>query len=250
MADADPPVTKKIPRYMQVAAELRQAILAGQFAKGKPFPTETALCREYDVSRFTVREALKRLQLEGLIARRRGSGTTVQPAAARGGALHQPLSNVGELLQYARDSEVTYEERKCGDLPDEIAEQIGEDTKGSWRCFQGVRRQTADAPPIAVTDAYFHESLGEAVDELDLAAGTLFSQIEQLAGVTIGRVTQDIQAIAADSENAASLEVKRGSPILRIVRCYLDPAGKVYEISVSHHPGDRFAYAMHIDLDS
>ena len=39
-------------------------------------------------------------------------------------------------------------------------------------------------------------------------------------------------------------------PVLRIVRCYLDPKGHVYEISVSHHPGDRFAYAMHIDLDS
>jgi DNA-binding GntR family transcriptional regulator len=239
-----------MPRYMQVAGELREAIVAGKFANGKPFPTETALCREYDVSRFTVREALKRLQTEGLIARKRGSGTTVQPAAARGGALHQPLSNVGELLQYARDSEVVYEERNADELPSEIAEQIDESTDGKWRKFRGTRRQTPDSPPIAVTDAYFHESLGGAVDELDLAAGTLFSQIERLAGVTIGRVTQDIQAIAADPATAKALEIKKNVPILRIIRCYLDPAGKVYEISVSHHPGDRFAYAMHIDLDS
>lgn len=250
LANAAAPLKKKMPRYMQVAGELREAILGGLYENGEPFPTETALCREYDVSRFTVREALKRLQVEGLIARRRGSGTTVQPAAARGGALHQPLSNVGELLQYARDSEVVYEETANGALPRQIAEQIGEDTKGSWRSFRGTRRQTASSPPIAVTDAYFHESLGGAVDALDLAAGTLFSQIEQLAGVTIGRVTQDIQAIAADVENAQALRVDKGSPVLRIVRCYLDPAGKVYEISVSHHPGDRFAYAMHIDLDS
>lgn len=249
MADAAAPLTRSMPRYMQVAGELRQAILDGKFADGQPFPTETALCGEYGVSRFTVREALKRLQVEGLIARRRGSGTTVQPAAARGGALHQPLSNVGELLQYARNSEVIYSEQKTGALPAKIAEQIGENTKGKWRSYRGVRRQTAEAPPIAVTDAYFHERLGEAVDKLDLAAGTLFSQIEQLAGVTIGRVTQDIQAIAADARTAAELEIKKGSPVLRIIRCYLDPAGEVYEISVSHHPGDRFAYAMHIDLD-
>ena len=235
---------------MQVAGELRQAILAGQYAEGKPFPTETALCREFDVSRFTVREALKRLQSEGLIARKRGSGTTVQPAAARGGALHQPLSNVGELLQYAQGSEVVYAEQDCGKLPAKIAEQIAERTEGRWRCFRGVRRQSADAPPIAVTDAYFHQRLGDTVDKLDLGAGTLFSQIEQLAGVTIGRVTQDIQAIAADAQTAKELEVKKGTPVLRIVRCYLDPAGEVYEISVSHHPGERFAYAMHIDLDN
>lgn len=235
---------------MQVAGELREAILADRYADGKQFPTETALCRQYDVSRFTVREALKRLQAEGLIARKRGSGTIVQPAAARGGALHQPLSNVGELLQYARDSEVTYAEQACGNLPKTVAEQIGEDTAGSWRCFRGVRRQAENAPPIAVTDAYFHERLGDTVDKLDLAAGTLFSQIEQLAGVTIGRVTQDIQAIAADALTAKELEIDKGDPVLRIIRCYLDPESSVYEISVSHHPGDRFAYAMHIDLDS
>ena len=76
----------RTPRYLQLAGELRDAILTGAFADGKPFPTETALCTKYDVSRFTVREALRRLEVEGLIERRRGSGTTVQPAAARGGA--------------------------------------------------------------------------------------------------------------------------------------------------------------------
>ncbi len=250
MADVAVPSKSKTPRYMQVAGELREAILAGRYADGQQFPTETALCRQYDVSRFTIREALKRLQLEGLIARKRGSGTVVQPASARGGALHQPLSNVGELLQYARGSEVSYAEVNCGNLPKNVAEQIGEDTHGNWRCFRGIRRQTAGAPPIAVTDAYFHEVLSDAVDRLDLEAGTLFSQIERLAGVTIGRVTQDIQAISADTQTAKDLKIKKGDAVLRIVRCYLDPAGKVYEISVSHHPGDRFAYAMHIDLDN
>lgn len=250
MADAPAPSKEKMPRYLQVAAKLREAIVAGAFADGQPFPTETALCREYDVSRFTVREALKRLQTEGLIARKRGSGTTVQPAAARGGALHQPLSNIGELLQYARTSEVVYEERDRGPLQEVVAEHIGEDTKGIWRRFRGVRRQSVDTAPIAVTDVYFHERLGDVVDELDLAAGTLFSQIERIAGVTIGRVTQDIQAITADARVSGFLENDEGDPVLRIIRCYLDPKGQVYEISVSHHPGDRFAYAMHIDLDS
>ncbi|MEE4200244.1 GntR family transcriptional regulator [Erythrobacter sp.] len=239
---------KRTPRYLQLAQELRAAILAGEFA-GRSFPTETALCERFDVSRFTVREALRRLESEGLIARRRGSGTTVQPAAAHGGALHQPLSNVGELLQYARDSEVTYVEAGTGPLPAAVAEQMSVPIKGSWSRFRGIRRVSGEALPIATTDAYFHERLEEAVEQMDLSAGTLFSQIEKLAGIKVGMVTQDIQAIIADPAMASDLVIDEGSPVLRILRCYFDGKGDVFEISVSHHPGDRFAYAMHIDVD-
>ncbi|MFN4020778.1 MAG: GntR family transcriptional regulator [Erythrobacter sp.] len=247
-ADAAKP--QRIPRYLQLAGELREAIMNGDFASDRQFPTETVLCRQYDVSRYTIREALRRLEAEGLIQRRRGSGTTVQPAAARGGALHQPLSNVGELLQYAQGSAVVYDVQGRGPLPDEIAVQLAEPTRGTWTAFRGVRRHAGDAPPIAATDAYFHEMLGEAIAALDLKAGTLFSQIEQLTGVKIGKVTQDIQAIAADPRIADELEVEEGSPVLRILRCYFDPKGQIFEISVSHHPGDRFAYAMHIDVEA
>jgi DNA-binding GntR family transcriptional regulator len=239
---------KRTPRYLQMAQELRRAILAGEFA-GRSFPTETMLCARYDVSRFTVREALRRLESEGLIARRRGSGTTVQPAAAHGGALHQPLSNVGELLQYARDSEVVYMPAATGPLPGEVAEQISTPTDGRWTAFRGIRKASGEALPIAATDAYFHERLGSAIGELDLAAGTLFSQVEKLAGIKVGKVTQDIQAIIADAGTAEDLVIEEGSPVLRILRCYFDEAGDLFEISVSHHPGDRFAYAMHIDVD-
>ena len=241
----------RTPRYLQLAGDLRKAILAGDFTNGKTFPTETALCAKHDVSRFTVREALRRLEVEGLIERRRGSGTTVQPAAAIGGALHQPLSNVGELLQYARGSEVVYAAQGDGSapLPEEVAEQIAKSTKGKWSRFTGVRHRAGDELPLAVTDAYFHENLQDAVEQLDLGAGTLFSQIEALAGVKVSKVTQDIQAIAADAEKADILKIEEGSPTLRILRCYFDAKGRVFEISVSHHPGDRFAYAMHIDVD-
>jgi len=249
-AKAGPKGGARTPRYLQLAAELREAVLSGEFADGKPFPTETALCTRYDVSRFTVREALRKLEVEGLIERRRGSGTTVQPAAARGGALHQPLSNVGEILQYARGSEVTYVAQDTGVLPNEIAEQIGPSTKGEWIRFRGVRLLEGETLPLAVTYAYFHETLSEAVEQIDLSAGTLFSQIEAVAGVKLGKITQDIQALPADAKMADALKIDEGAPILRILRCYSNSKGQVFEISVSHHAGDRFAYSMHIDVDA
>jgi DNA-binding GntR family transcriptional regulator len=62
-------------------------------------------------------------------------------------------------------------------------------------------------------------------------------------------VTQDIQAVAATNEVAAALGVPRRSPCLLILRCYRNAAGEILEISANHHPGDRFAYAMHIEVE-
>jgi len=238
------------PRYQQVADDLRAAITRGDFPAPDAFPTETELCARYSVSRFTVREALRALQTEGLISRRRGSGTIIQPAAARGGALHQPMSNVGELLQYARDTRIDFSRKPDAAVPRKIAEQLPSPPEGRWTHFSGCRVSPSERAPIALTDAYIHPDLAAEAAQVDLNGATIFRQIEQLAGIRIATVTQDIQAVPATAQIAEQLQIARRSPCLRILRCYVDTTGRLFEISASHHPGDRFAYAMHIDVET
>lgn len=238
------------PRYLQVADDLRARVLSGELTEGDKFPTEVSLCDTYKVSRFTVREALRRLEADNLIARRRGSGTTISPAGARGGTLHQPLSNVGEILQYARDTQITYDTLGLRPLPRLIAGKIdGGAPTGPWVLLRGVRR-SADGKPIAATDAFIHGSLAGHVARLDPARYTLFRQLAEFADLRIGKVTQDIEAVAASQVIADALEVPRRSPCLRILRGYRDASGNLFEVSASHHPGNRFAYSMHIDVES
>ena len=243
------PAIDRQPRYAQLAADLRARVLSGELTAGAAFPTEAALCGRYGVSRFTVREALRVLQADGLIARRRGSGTTISPAAARGGTLHQPLSNVGEILQYARGSRVEYAHEGLVALPRAIAERIeGGAPPGRWVRLSGVRR-SEDGVPIALTRAYVHGTLAEHTERLDPARYTLFRQLTELAGLSIDRITQDIEAVAASKTVAAALDIPRRSPCLLILRGYRDTDGRLFEVSESHHPGNRFAYSMHIDVE-
>ena len=238
----------RTPRYKELTEELRAEILAGEYSEDS-FPTESDLCKRYGVSRFTVREALRALQSEGLIARKRGSGTIIQPAVARGGALHQPLSNVGEIQQYARDTQAKFERMGEAPLPKVIAEQAGIVAGGRWTRFKGLRTSGGSSQPIATTEAYVHESLAEAAKKVAPGEETIFRQLERLAGIRISVVTQDIQAVAASSEVAKRLGVPKRSPCLLVVRCYKDAEGNILEISANHHPGDRFAYSMHIEVD-
>lgn len=234
------------PRYQELAERLRAMILRGG-SDPSQLPTESELCKRYGLSRFTVREALRALQAEGLIHRRRGSGTYVQPAAARGGALHQPLSNLDEILQYARDSNFDFAARGLAPLPRALALQVGAAPGVRWFHFRGLRFRAGRAKPIALTDAYVHPELCAAARRVQPGGPAIFRQLERLGGIKVARVTQDIQAVAATQVVARSLRVARGTPCLRILRCYLDARGRIIELSSSHHPGDRFVYSMHIE---
>ena len=57
---------------------LRQAIEQGKFGPGSQLPTEAELCQMLGVSRTVVREALRVLEEDGLVARRHGVGTFVR----------------------------------------------------------------------------------------------------------------------------------------------------------------------------
>ena len=89
------------PVYLQVAEQIRDAILAGQLAPGASLPTERELSSQFGVSRTTVREALRILQQQGLISgggRTRTQRTTVSTEPPHG-ALREAFQNLVQLRQ-------------------------------------------------------------------------------------------------------------------------------------------------------
>lgn len=231
-----------------MAAELREGILRGDYRDHKKFLTESVLCERYGVSRYTVREALRSLQLEGLIERTRGSGTRIQPATARGGSLYQ-LSSIAEILQYARDTKFAFTPMGTTALPKAIAAHVGVPSNERWFHFRGLRTRPGQAEPIALTDAYIRPGFANLVDKITPNGAAIFRQIERLARVKVTHVTQDIKAIAASAAIASELKIPRRSSCLHILRCYVDSEDQLLEISSSYHPGERFVYSMRIDLD-
>lgn len=71
--------------YQQIAQQLRQLMLAGEFAPGSRLPAERELASQLGVSRPSVREALIALEVEGWVEVRTGSGVYVIERGARSG---------------------------------------------------------------------------------------------------------------------------------------------------------------------
>jgi len=64
---------------------LRRAILSGEVTPGSRLPPERELAEQLGVNRMTLRSALARLALEGLLSARQGSGHTVKDFKQSGG---------------------------------------------------------------------------------------------------------------------------------------------------------------------
>ena len=79
--DADP-----VPRYRQIAEQIRRDVGAGQYQPGQRLPSEGALARTFGVSRGTLRQALGALGRDGLTRTIPGHGTFIQVGAPAGGA--------------------------------------------------------------------------------------------------------------------------------------------------------------------
>src|SRR5262249_58216890 len=80
------------PLYLQIARSLRAEIVSGIFPLGSQLPTQEELCARFNVSRFTVREALRKLRDDNLVSSRQGAGRIVAPPRTDSAYAHDVMS--------------------------------------------------------------------------------------------------------------------------------------------------------------
>lgn len=87
ITDPNPDRDKPIVKHRSIFEALRKQIAAGKFANGKRLPSEAELSKRFGVSRPTAARALRDLQNLGIIRRRVGSGSFLNPVSAGEGLL-------------------------------------------------------------------------------------------------------------------------------------------------------------------
>ena len=239
---------QRVPRYIEVAQQLAAAISGERYAVGAKLPTEAVLCQEFRISRYTAREALRQLRESGLISRRRGAGTTVE-AALPSRMFQQSLASMDDITQYAKDTRLRIERRTTivpqGTIADLLITRGGD----PWVKLSAVRERPGDAHWVCLTTVYLSPLVAHVADALPTITGPIHALIEASAGLTIARVEQSVHATALTATQARKLHAAAGAPALRIVRRYIDRAGRTVEVSESIHPGDRYAYTMTLQRD-
>jgi DNA-binding GntR family transcriptional regulator len=229
------------PRYLELAALLRRQVAKGRYGVGDQLPTEHQLCADYEVSRHTARAALQVLEDQGLIERRPGRGTSVI-STGEAAAFTQPLGGLDDLLQYAHEAKLAMTDWSRTALNQADASRLGAATGSKWLRIEGVRRIGARA--IAATTIFVSEEIGAKPADLNHPDRAVTEHIESRFGVSVATIGQNISAGSLSKKDALLLSEKPGGPVLRTVRRYYDAAGRLFVISDSRHPADRFSYEM------
>ena len=234
---------ESLPLYKTLANALAQRIHNGDWAVGSNLPSETALCSSFEASRHTLRHALQTLESDGLVLRRQGAPTQVI-SRQKVRRFTQSFNSPIDILSYPRN---TYRENiveEFIELDKPLSEMIGGAVGSSWYHIGGIRKQRDTEQVIAWTDIYILPQFALLTSEPEHSQVMVFEQIEKKYGTRIDRAEVDVYAVGAPTHIAIKLQLKPHDPCLVIVRRYFDDQDKLFEITFTYHPENKYTYKM------
>ena len=226
-----------VPLYHQLVQQLEAAISRGDVAKGDFLQNELDLAELWRVSRPTVRRAIQELVDAGVLVRRRGIGTQVVNAQLRRPvrltSLYDDLNATGR----APKTKVVTLERVGADK--DTTKAMGLQRGDEVVYLERVR--SAGKTKLAILRNYLIVAAAGALTADQLERSGLY-ELLRANGVRPRIATQVIGAKAASPEEAKTLEIAAGAPLLTMRRVMQDDTGRTVELGM--HAYDAANYSV------
>ena len=220
----------------QSEARERVLDLIEQLSVGEAIPSERLLSADLGMSRLTVRAALDDLVREGLLVRRRGSGTFVS----------EP-----KIAQELTMTSFTEEMRRRGMTPSSRTIDLRVAPAGahlgrllhvspSEPVVIVTRLRLADRETMAIETLHVRESLIPGVSAADLERQSFYELLDERYGIVIVGGKQSIEPTVTNEEESAALGVPLHSPAFLFERTTRTESGEIIEYVRSIYRGDRY----------
>lgn len=246
LARQPPPLDSDPVRLNErIARALSDAIGSGAHPLGSSLPPEAVLCTTFGASRFTVREALRKLAEIGLIETRQGAGSKVVSRTARAGYEHV-FKDLQDVFEYARGTYFAVSSAEMVAIDEAEGSYVRAPAGSRWLKIIGVRWNAERDQPISYVNVLVHARFAPLLEDVRLAGGAIYGLVEARSGETIAEAIQEISALVLPSAAAKALGRARGASAMKFVRRYCDASGGTMLTSVNWHPAERFTYTMRI----
>lgn len=234
-----------LPLYFQLTRLLTEDIARGRWAPGDKIASEPEIGSRYGLSRATVRQALQRLESEGLIQRVKGRGTFVADTRTRSwllqsssGFFHEEVDRLGfEVQSDIRRAEIA-------PLPSWAAAALRVPEGSDGVVLERVRRLDGRVAMYVID--YLRTDLADAALSLRDDDGSLYDRLEERAGMTVAGGRRTIEAVRAETRLVELLEVKPRDAVLFIESVAWDAESRPFHCFQSWVRTDRIRIEVQV----
>ncbi len=227
------------PLYSIVASRAEARITSGEWQEGDRLPPERRLCREFDVSRSTLRQALDELEERGLISRHQGRGTFVTRPR-----LQLPIVGVFSIRDAMESYGMRMDTRVLGVELIEAGRQLASDLA----CLPGdqvvyvERLRIGDDEPMVLDTAHLRAELFPGLEQADFEHRSLYEILETDYGRKVAEAQETLEPVILTPRECQLLEVPPHTTALLTRRVTTDAAGVVVALGHVLLRGDRSRY--------
>lgn len=230
-----------LPLYHQLKRILVADIIARGLAPGARLPGDHQLCERFAVSRTVVRQALRDLELEGVIQRIKGRGTYVAPPKTPEG-LVRSLSGLYEDVT-SRGSRLTSSVRRLEVIPaDDIVAAVLEVPPESPVVVL-ERLRFVDGTPWVFVVSHVAADLAPTLVQEDFSEQSLYGVLDAY-GLRRVRAHRSVEAAVADAGLARDLRIPPRAPVLLLRSVTYGEDERPVESFTAYHRGDTSRFVV------
>lgn len=230
-------------RSDQVAQDMIEAFQRGTYAVGDALPPEAELCRQFKVSRATVRTALSQLAALGLVHRHQGAATRVRATEVAPVYVHS-MRAAGDLMNFAGPTTRTVHHIEPMIADEEFAAELDNRPGRRWVRVGQTRHVEGRERPVAWTDVYIANEYGDIAAEVPTYEGLVYTLLEKRHGVITMEIRQTIVATNLGSSLAEVLDAAPGESALKLTRRYISMQDDCSLVAISTLPSSAFRYEI------
>ena len=231
-----------VPLYSQVKELLRERIARLRGEEHEQLPSERELARDLNISRMTVRQAVRELIAEGAIYTAPGRGTFLAT-----GEVTQQLVGLTSFSQEMTKRGLVPASRLLeaeGMTDHEIAARLRLQPDEPIARIRRLR--LANGEPMAIETTHLPLTLCPGLLSMDLERGSLYELLQRVFRLRFGVATQTITAEAARPATALMLGLAEGEPVLVMERLSELDNGRPFEYVRSWYRADRYHFAVRL----
>ena len=232
----------QIPLYYQIEQILREKISSGTIAGKQPLPTETELCKEYGVSRTTIRQAFASLINDGLVYRIPGKGTFLSHNRSGGIGALQSFSTIEELVELVKKAKTLIHYHGLTSASKRVVSLMDFRAHKEIYCMRGVR--ILNNLPLCYFVINVPSRFASFFDGKNVESDAIISILEDKSGMVVYRMQQTISARVAGKRIARFLGIRETDPVLEFERVYYTVNNEVLEVAISWFHFKRYHYIM------